>query len=106
MKKPTRIIAAIIATSLLTLCYWFHGSSYTQLKPIQVQDSKMVTIPLTNEMINNFPDVLHYYHVPYKINDAGLWMIPVKYARDRDLLLTMTNCTLDSAKMKIIRTKQ
>ncbi|WP_343692468.1 hypothetical protein [Chitinophaga sp.] len=105
MNRRNGIMTAITLLTLLVVFYWFHGSSYTQLQPIQVDDGKMVVIPLTNNMIRNFPAVLQYYHVPYTINGSGLLMIPVRYARDRDLLLTMTNCTLDSTQMKMIRGK-
>ena len=105
MKKHHRTIASITITILLIITYWLYGNSYTQLKPIQVQDSKMVIIPLTTPMLRNFPEVLKYYHIPYKTNDSGLLTIPLKYARDRDLVLTMTNITLDTAQMKKIRSK-
>jgi hypothetical protein len=95
----------VITAVFLIACYWFHGNSYTPLRPIQVDDSKMVVIPYTNQMIANFPDVLRYYHVPYKINDSGLFLIPVKYASDRDLVFSMTTCTLDSTQMKEVRSK-
>lgn len=106
MHKHTRIIIIITLFIPLIISYWFHGNSYTQLKPIQVSDSKMIIIPFTHNMINNFPAVFKYYRIPYKVNDSGLFMIPVKYARDRDLVFTMTNCALDTTKMKMIRAKQ
>ncbi len=103
MNKRTSIITVAIIVILLFIGYRYYNNSYTRLKPFQIKSGKLVLLPYTNEMIKNFPDVLKHYDVPYRINDSGIFMIQVKYANNRDLILTMTNCTLDSSLMNMVR---
>jgi len=106
MNKRIRLTTVVSIVILLFIGYKYYNNSYTRLKPIQMKSGNLALIPYTNEMIKNFPDVLKHYNVPYRINDSGIFLIQVKYAHDRDLILTMTDCTLDSSLMNMVRTNQ
>lgn len=106
MNKRTHIIRVVSIVILLFIGYKYCNYSYTWLKPIQIKSGKLVLLPYTKEMIKNFPDVLKHYRVPYRVNDSGIFMIQIQYASDRDLILTMTSCTLDSSLMNMVRNNQ
>jgi hypothetical protein len=102
MNKSISIIVGILI--IFIGGYFYYNNSYVLLKPVLFEPyPEPRVVPYTDEMIKNFPDVLTNYDVPYKMNDSGHFLIQVKYMNDRDLVLTMTNCTIDTSRMRKIR---
>lgn len=104
MNKRTAIIGAIIIIVIIFAGYKWYYNSYALLKPVgTTHTGEPMVVEYSEGMVKNFPAVFRHYHVPFKVNDSGHFLIPVKYIKDRDLILTMTNCTLDSSRMVVIR---
>ena len=107
MNKRTAIIGAIIIIVIIFAGYMWYNNSYALLKPVGATHiSELMLVEYSDEMVKNFPAVLRHYHVPFKMNDSGHFLIPVKYIKDIDLIWTMTDCTLDSSRMELIRREQ
>lgn len=103
-KRISLIVAALV---LIAGGYFYFINSYVLLKPVLFEPfGEPRYVPYTDEMIKNFPDVLKHYDVPYKMNDSGHFLIQRKNMNNRDLVLTMTSCTVDSSWMRTIRSQQ
>ncbi|OMP75569.1 MULTISPECIES: hypothetical protein [unclassified Chitinophaga] len=104
MKKRIGPVIGILIILILFIAYWFYNNSYVLLKPVLTKPTgEPIIVGYTDEMIKNFPDVLKHYNVEYKINDSGHFLIKAKYMRDRDYILSITECALDSNMMHEIR---
>jgi len=104
MKKRIALIIGIIIIIVFFISYWYYNNSYVLLKPVLTKSTgEPIIVAYTDEMIKNFPDVLKQYDVEYKMNDSGHFLIKAKYMHDRDFILSLTECTLNSTMMTEIR---